>query len=189
MTRVSVRRLADLHREETYPLHVGLLLAGLVAKLVPRFAGGRLRTAIMRAAGWNIGPGATFLGVPDCYGGGDIQSRLRVGASATINADCSFELNELVEIDDRAALGQGVMILTSTHRVGSSNQRAGTLFKAPVQVGAGAWIGARSTILPGVTIGPGAVVGAGSVVNKDVPAHAVVSGVPAEIKVPRLPGR
>jgi len=35
--------------------------------------------------------------------------------------------------------------------------------------------------LPGVTIGENAVVAAGAVVSKDVPANAVVGGVPAKI--------
>lgn len=43
------------------------------------------------------------------------------------------------------------------------------------------WIGANSTILDGVTIHNGCVVAAGSVVTKDVPANAVVGGVPAKI--------
>jgi acetyltransferase-like isoleucine patch superfamily enzyme len=43
-----------------------------------------------------------------------------------------------------------------------------------------AWIGTRSTVLPGVRIGRGAVVAAGSVVTRDVPALAIVAGVPAK---------
>jgi maltose O-acetyltransferase len=41
------------------------------------------------------------------------------------------------------------------------------------------WIGAGAVVLPGVTIGRAAVVGAGAVVSRDVPANAVVKGVPA----------
>ena len=46
-------------------------------------------------------------------------------------------------------------------------------------VGTGASLGANATIVCGVAIGPYALVGAGSVVVRDVPAHALMIGVPA----------
>lgn len=42
------------------------------------------------------------------------------------------------------------------------------------------FIGHGAIIMPGVVIGPNSVVAAGSVVNKDVPPHTVVGGVPAK---------
>lgn len=48
-----------------------------------------------------------------------------------------------------------------------------------VTVGRGAAIGARAVVLGGVTIGEWALVAAGAVVTKDVPAHALVAGMPA----------
>jgi acetyltransferase-like isoleucine patch superfamily enzyme len=50
-----------------------------------------------------------------------------------------------------------------------------------VTIGRDVWVGAGCVILPGVTIGDGAVLAAGSVVTKDVPAGAVVGGVPAKV--------
>jgi acetyltransferase-like isoleucine patch superfamily enzyme len=50
-----------------------------------------------------------------------------------------------------------------------------------VTIGNDVWIGVGARIVDGVHIGDGSVVGAGAVVIKDVPAMAIVAGVPAKV--------
>lgn len=48
-------------------------------------------------------------------------------------------------------------------------------------IGNDVWIGQNVTLKPGITIGDGAVIAANAVVTKDVPAYAIVGGVPAKL--------
>lgn len=54
----------------------------------------------------------------------------------------------------------------------------------PVEIGEGAWLAARVTVLPGSRIGAGAVIAAGSVVAGDIPAGHVAGGIPARVLRP-----
>ena len=53
--------------------------------------------------------------------------------------------------------------------------------KGDIIVGDDVWIGYGATILSGVYIGQGAVIAVGAVVSKDVPAYAIVGGIPAKV--------
>jgi acetyltransferase-like isoleucine patch superfamily enzyme len=59
---------------------------------------------------------------------------------------------------------------------------------APITIGRAVWIGAKATVLRGVTLGDDCIVSANALVVRDVPAKAVVSGVPAEPVVRRPAG-
>lgn len=59
--------------------------------------------------------------------------------------------------------------------------------RANVLIGNDVWVCLDATILTGVTVGHGAVIAAGAMVTRDVPAYAVVAGVPAKVVGWRFP--
>lgn len=188
LTRRNTAHFVRVIRSELSSLQIRYLVTRCITALLPTYVANRLRSRCWRGLGWDIGPEAVLLAGLNLSGTGAIRHRLHIGAGAWLNEGCRIELNDSVTIGDNAALGHDVLILTSTHRLGRHARRASELTTAPVEIGAGAWIGARSVVLPGVTIGAGAVVSAGSVVSKDVPADVVVAGVPARVIVNRIPG-
>jgi maltose O-acetyltransferase len=179
--RFSVSRARRIMGEEVRFLQPVLLLASGIAKLIPPFVGARFRVRLLRAAGIAVG-NATLCDVPTMYGAGNIRQKLSIGSGVFINVGCTFDLSDRIVIGDDVSLGHEVLILTSTHAVGTHGRRAAHLSHGAVTIGRGAWIGARAVILPGVTIGSGAVVAAGAVVIADLPSHSMSAGVPAKVK-------
>ena len=98
---------------------------------------------------------------------------------AYINRNVMINHSAQIMIGANVSVGPGVTILTDKHRIGDGRRRAADGEVGPVSIGAGAWIGASATILPGVHIGEGAIVAAGAVVTQSVPANVLVAGVPA----------
>ncbi|NUM43497.1 MAG: acyltransferase [Anaerolineales bacterium] len=179
MSDSGFSKLARVWRDETSGWHGRLLLAQMLAAPLPVYVGSRVRAALLRGAGFRIGAGTVFWGMPTLTGTGDIYSRLSIGRECWVNLGMLINLGAEVSLGDRVAVGHEVMILTESHAIGPQHRRAGPVGATPVRVGAGAWLGARCLILPGVTVGEGAVVAAGAVVAKDVPPNTLVGGVPA----------
>ena len=103
-----------------------------------------------------------------------------VGNQVVIGDHCKVQNN--VSVYDNVILEEGVfcgpsMVFTNVYNPRSlierKDQYRDTLVKK------GATLGANCTIVCGVIIGEYAFVGAGAVVNKDVPAYALMVGVPA----------
>ena len=109
----------------------------------------------------------------------DFGKNITIGKNVFINAGCKFQDQGGITIDDGALIGHAVVIATLNHDVDPAKRQS--LHPSPVHIGKGVWIGANATITPGVTIGDHAIVAAGAVVTKDVPAGAVVGGVPAKL--------
>ena len=89
-----------------------------------------------------------------------------------------------IYIGDDVMIGPNVTIAAAGHPLHPALRSKGLQYNKPVTIGAGAWIGAGSIILPGVTIGENAVIGAGSLVTKDIPAGVLAVGSPCRVVRP-----
>ena len=104
-----------------------------------------------------------------------------VGNKVTIGDNCKIQNN--VSVYDNVHLEEGVfcgpsMVFTNVYNPRSLIERKDQYMDTIVKKGA--TLGANCTIVCGVTIGEYAFVGAGAVINKDVPAYALMVGVPAK---------
>lgn len=138
------------------------------------------------------------LGAPDIHG----SARLRFGRRLYLYRELHLETREdgAIEIGDGVVLSRGVhLVAFAGIRIGAgsmvgeyasirdANHRYGTDMPlrdaghraVAVDIGRDVWIGRGATVLSGVRIGDGAVIAANAVVTRDVPAGAVVGGVPA----------
>ena len=103
-----------------------------------------------------------------------------VGNKVTIGDKCKMQNN--VSVYDNVHLEEGVfcgpsMVFTNVYNPRSLVERKDEYRDTLVKKGA--TLGANCTIICGVTIGEFSFVGAGAVINKDVPAYALMVGVPA----------
>jgi acetyltransferase-like isoleucine patch superfamily enzyme len=113
----------------------------------------------------------------------EVQKNVTIGRNTKVSSH-TF-ICEGVNIEDDVFIGHNVSFINDKYPR-STNEAGGLQTEADWQVittriKRGASIGTSSTILCGVTIGENAIIGAGSVVTRDVPANAVVAGVPARI--------
>lgn len=104
-----------------------------------------------------------------------------VGNKVTIGDHCKIQNN--VSVYDNVHLEEGVfcgpsMVFTNVYNPRSLIERKDQYLDTLVKKGA--TLGANCTIVCGVTLGEYCFVGAGAVVNKDVPAYALVVGVPGK---------
>lgn len=104
-----------------------------------------------------------------------------VGNKVTIADNCKVQNN--VSVYDNVHLEEGVfcgpsMVFTNVYNPRSLIERKDEYKDTWVRKGA--TLGANCTIVCGVNVGKFAFIGAGAVINKDVPAYALMVGVPAK---------
>lgn len=105
----------------------------------------------------------------------DLPSGLRPGPGLVLVHGWGIVVNRDAHIGANVTLFNGVVIGRK-----DTISPTGRETEYPV-IGDDVWIGPHAVIIGGVRIGDGAIVGAGSIVTKDVPAHCIVVGNPAQI--------
>ena len=143
-------------------------------------------TAIVDA-GAQIGDGSRVWHWVHVCGAARIGSGCSLGQNVFVGNDVvignNVKIQNNVSVYDAVRLEDDVfcgpsMVFTNVYNPRSAVSRKDEYRQTTVR--RGATLGANSTIVCGVTIGEYAFIGAGAVVNRDVPSHALMIGVPAK---------
>ena len=103
-----------------------------------------------------------------------VGNDVRIGNNVKIQNNVS--VYDAVTLEDDVFCGPS-MVFTNVYNPRSAVVRKGEYRRTLIK--RGATLGANCTIVCGITVGEYAFVGAGAVVNRDVPAYALMAGVPA----------
>jgi len=152
----------------------------------PRFPGVSIHSSSYVDDPVSIGPGTKVWHFSHILGNVSIGSdcsigqNVMIGPNVTVGARCKIQNN--VSLYEGVNLADDVFCGPSCVFTNVTNPRASVERKSefrPTDVGYGATIGANATIVCGHSIGEYAFIAAGAVVTSDVPAYALMAGVPA----------
>lgn len=144
------------------------------------FIGGRVKLQIARNARIELGRWS-WLGDGTkirCH-----EGKVSIGAKTVLGQECTISAYHHVSIGRECVVADRVMLIDFDHGVVEVERpiRLQGIYKRDVNVGNNVWIGYGACILRGVTVGDNAIIGTSAVVTKDVPANAVVAGIPARV--------
>src|SRR5437868_5093303 len=119
------------------------------------------------------------------------EGLVSIGAKTVLGQECTISAYQNVSIGRECVIADRVMLIDFDHGVVEVERpiRLQGIYKRDTRVGNNVWIGYGACILRGVTVGDNAIIGTNAVVTKDVPANAVVGGVPARVIRMRKPPR
>lgn len=119
------------------------------------------------------------------------EGEVSIGAKTVMGQECTISAYQHVAIGRECIIADRVMLIDFDHGVVEVERpiRLQGIYKRDVDVGHNVWIGYGACVLRGTRIGDNSIVGTSSVVTREVPANAVVGGVPARLirmrEVPR----
>jgi acetyltransferase-like isoleucine patch superfamily enzyme len=108
---------------------------------------------------------------------------VEIGSKTVMGQECTISAYQQVRIGEECVIADRAMFIDFDHGIVEVERpiRSQGIYKRDVEVGNNVWIGYGACILRGVSVGDNSVIGTNSVVTKDVPANAVVGGIPARI--------
>jgi acetyltransferase-like isoleucine patch superfamily enzyme len=111
------------------------------------------------------------------------EGRVEIGAKTVIGQECTISAYKHVRIGEQCVIADRAMFIDFDHGVVEVERpiRSQGIYTRDVEVGSNVWIGYGACILRGVSVGDNSIVGTNSVVTRDVPANAVVAGIPARV--------
>jgi acetyltransferase-like isoleucine patch superfamily enzyme len=111
------------------------------------------------------------------------EGEVAIGAKTVIGQECTISAYRHVRIGEQCVIADRAMFIDFDHGVTEVERpiRLQGIYMRDVDVGSNVWIGYGACILRGVRVGDNAIVGTNAVVTRDVPANAVVGGIPAKV--------
>ena len=108
---------------------------------------------------------------------------VQIGAKTVFGQECTISSYKRVRIGEQCVIADRAMFIDFDHGVVEVERpiRVQGIYTRELEVGSNVWVGYGACFLRGVRVGDNSIVGTNSVVTKDVPANAVVGGVPAKL--------
>jgi acetyltransferase-like isoleucine patch superfamily enzyme len=108
---------------------------------------------------------------------------VELGDKTVFGQECTISAYQRVRIGEQCVIADRAMFIDFDHGVTEVELpvRVQGIYKRDTVVGSNVWIGYGACVLRGVRVGDNSVIGTNSVVTRDVPANAVVGGVPAQV--------
>ncbi len=108
---------------------------------------------------------------------------VEIGAKTVIGQEATISSFKRVRIGEQCVIADRAMFIDFDHGVTEVERpiRHQGIYSRELVVGSNVWVGYNACFLRGVRVGDNSIVGTNAVVTKDVPANAVVGGVPAAV--------